>query len=139
MACQISKSLEMKLATYDEGWKHALALSTAKTATKAAKTDKERRRWEREARRLGNRITPPAKQAAAECLSEILNAALDWIRNHDGDFNCSAFARHCEDHGIGQRQYSCGGRHIPADYDKIRRVVRSTWDIAGKAGRPPKA
>lgn len=128
----------MKRQGFDAAYELAEAHFAALAKARNAPTDAQRLKWEREARRLGNKITPAAKQAAASIHSQIAIAALDWLRRHGGEFNYAAFFRHCEQRGIGQRRYQGGIKAVPANGLKIRRVVKSTLGIRGKAGRPRK-
>ncbi len=126
----------MKLATFDEGFELAIGYFAAGESANCAATVNERHKWSSEERRLGNKITPAAKQAAAPVHSEVANEALRWFRQNNGKFNCSDFIAHCRANKIGQRLSRKSGRSRQLSDSGIRKIVTQKLGIEGKAGRP---
>ena len=126
----------MKRQGFDAAYELAEAHFAALAKARNAPTDAQRLKWEREARRLGNKITPAAKQAAASIHSQIAIAALDWLRRHGGEFNYAAFFRHCEQRGIGQRRYQGGDKSRPGQRPKDSAGSQINAWHQGESGSP---
>ena len=126
----------MKRATFDEGFELAIRYLDARELANGAATLAERHKWSGEKRRLGNKITPAPKQAAALAHREVANEALRWFRQNNGKFNCSDFIAHCRAHKIGQRLSRKSGQIRQLSDSGIRKIVTRKLGIAGKAGRP---
>jgi hypothetical protein len=128
----------MTRATFDEGFKLAVRYFAADELANSAATVRERCKWSGEARRLGNKITPAAKQAAAPVHREVANEALRWYQQNGSKFNFSVFIAHCRTRGIGQRRSRKSGLVRLLGDSAIRKIVTQKLGITGKAGRPVK-
>lgn len=126
----------MAKATYDEGFDLAIKHLTAQAAAEEAETVQARKAWLREATRLGNLLTPAARQAAAPLRSHIIREARAWFQAHGGQINVSDFIVHIRSSGLDARFYNSSSKSKPISDAGIRKIVTNGAGIKGKPGRP---
>jgi hypothetical protein len=124
--------------TFDEGFDVAIRMLDAEERAEAATSTVDREKWRREADRLANKITPPARQAASETRRAIIGEARRWIFAHDDMPNIGAFIRHVQALPECSRQYRSADKPIPLSSNAIRTILRQHLGIIGKPGRPKK-
>lgn len=128
----------MAKTSYDDGFELAIKYLAAQAAAEDAETEEARASWTREATRLGNLITPAARQAAAPLRGHITREARKWYQAHGGQINVSDFIVHLRTSGLDARFYNSKDKSSSISDSGIRKIVASGAGIRGKSGRPPK-
>jgi hypothetical protein len=126
-----------QLLSFDDGFDHAQRLLAIEEALKGPCGPVVRAKLEREAQRLGNKLTPPARQAAASFRRIVVAEVMRWVADNDGMPNITTFVSHVQKGPEVRRIYRGTGTAITPGSSAIRKIV-SSMGIRGRRGKPPK-